>query len=157
MLFRSHEWTHTDFGGKKPSDIFREHFITCFIDDKFGVKNREDIGVDIICYECDYPHSDTVWPEAPEYLMRNFVGCSDEDIDKITHLNAMRTYSFDPFKDIPREQCTVGALRAKATHVDTTPRSGGGNRPLAEGETRVVTSADIMKLFAEAGRVKEEA
>jgi len=69
----------------------------------------------------------------------------------------MRTYSFDPFKDIPREQCTVGALRAKATHVDTTPRSGGGNRPLAEGETRVVTSADIMKLFAEAGRVKEEA
>jgi hypothetical protein len=51
----------------------------------------------------------------------------------------------------------VGALRAQAAHVDTTPRSSGGNSPLAEGETRIVTSADIMKLFAEAGRVKEEA
>ena len=147
-----HEWTHTDFGGRKPSDIFREHFITCFIDDKHGVKNRADIGVDIICYECDYPHSDTLWPEAPEYLMGNFAGCSDEDIDKITHLNAMRAYSFDPFKDIAREQCTVGALRAKATHVDTTPRSKPGKRPIAEGDMRVVTSADVMKLFAETGR-----
>ncbi|MGE4652887.1 MAG: amidohydrolase family protein, partial [Myxococcota bacterium] len=26
-----HHWTHQDFGGKKPSDIFREHIITCFI------------------------------------------------------------------------------------------------------------------------------
>jgi len=152
-----HEWTHTDFGGKKPSDIFREHFITCFIDDKFGVKNRHDIGVDIICYECDYPHSDTVWPEAPEYLMRNFDGVPDEDINKITHLNAMRAYSYDPFKHLSKAESTVGALRAKAGHVDTTPRSGGGNRPIAEGDTRIVTSADIMKLFTEAGRIKEEA
>jgi len=151
-----HEWTHTDFGGRKPSDIFREHFITCFIDDRFGVKNRHDIGVDTICYECDYPHSDTVWPEAPEYLMRGFQGVPDEDINKMTHLNAMRTYSFDPFAHLPRAECTVGALRAKATHVDTTPRSGGGNRPVAEGETRVVTSADVIKLFAEAGRRKLE-
>jgi hypothetical protein len=152
-----HQWTHTDFGGRKPSDIFREHFITCFIDDKFGVKNREDIGVDIMCYECDYPHSDTVWPETPEYLMKSFAGVSDEDINKITHLNAMRAYSFDPFQHIPREQCTVAALRAQATHVDTQPRSGGGNRPIAEGDTRVVTSADVMKLFAEAGRRREPA
>ena len=152
-----HEWTHTDFGGRKPSDIFREHFITCFIDDKFGVKNRDDIGVDIICYECDYPHSDTVWPEAPEYLMRSLGGVSDSDIDKITHLNAMRFYSFDPFKHLPREQCTVGALRAKATTVDTGARSGGGNRPIPEGEQRIVTSADVIKLFQAAGRAAEPA
>jgi predicted TIM-barrel fold metal-dependent hydrolase len=149
-----HEWTHTDFGGRKPSDVFREHFITCFIDDRFGVKNRSDIGVDIICYECDYPHSDTLWPEAPEHLMRNFVGCTDQDINKMTHLNAMRTYSFDPFKSLPRSDCTVGALRAKATHVDTVPRSSGGKRPIAEGVPRVVTSGDVVKMFADAGRSK---
>jgi predicted TIM-barrel fold metal-dependent hydrolase len=152
-----HEWTHTDFGGRKPSDIFREHFITCFIDDKFGVKNRHDIGVDIICYECDYPHSDTVWPEAPEYLMRSLEGVPDEDIDKMTHLNAMRTYSFDPFSHLPREACTVGALRAQATGVDTTVRSSGGNRPIPEGDPRIVTSADVMKLFQAAGRKAETA
>jgi predicted TIM-barrel fold metal-dependent hydrolase len=152
-----HEWTHTDFGGRKPSDIFREHFITCFIDDKFGVKNRADIGVDIICYECDYPHSDTVWPEAPEYLTRSFQGVSDEDINKITHLNAMRTYSFDPFRQLPRAECTVAGLRAKAGHVDTQTRASGGARPIPEGETRVVTSGDVIKMFAAAGRQPEPA
>jgi predicted TIM-barrel fold metal-dependent hydrolase len=152
-----HEWTHTDFGGRKPSDIFREHFLTCFIDDKFGVKNRADVGIDTICYECDYPHSDTVWPEAPEYLMRNFDGVSDEDINKITHLNAMRAYSFDPFKHLARAECTVGGLRAKAKHVDTAARSGGGNRPIAAGDTRIVTSADVMKMFVAAGRSTEPA
>ena len=147
-----HEWTHTDFGGRKPSDIFREHFITCFIDDKFGIKNRHDVGVDIICYECDYPHSDTVWPDVPEYLMKNFEGVPDDEINKITHLNAMRVYHFDPFRHVPRDQATVGALRAQARHVVTAPQSGAGNRPIPEGETRIVTSADVMKLFASAGR-----
>ena len=146
-----HEWTNTDFGGRRPSDIFREHFICCFIDDHFGVKNRTDVGVDIICYECDYPHSDSLWPNSPEHLMRNFVGCTDEDIHKMSHLNAMRAYSFDPFKHIPREQCTVGALRAQAAHVDTLPKSSGGKRPI-EGGPRIVTSGDVVKMFIEAGR-----
>jgi predicted TIM-barrel fold metal-dependent hydrolase len=150
-----HEWTHTNFGSKKPSDVFREHFITCFIDDRFGIKNRHEVGVDTICYECDYPHSDTLWPEAPEYLMRSLAGVPDDEIDKITHLNAMRTYSFDPFKHIPREQCTVGALRAQARHVDTTPRPAAGNRPVDEGVTRVVTSADVLKLFREVGLIPQ--
>ena len=149
-----HEWTHTSFGGRKPSDIFREHFVTCFIDDKFGVKNRHDIGVDIICYECDYPHSDTVWPKTPEYLAQSFHGVPDDDINKMTHLNAMRIYSFDPFSSLSRDQCTVGALRAKAGHVDTTARSAPGRRPLEEGETRIVTSGDIVKLFQAARPVR---
>jgi hypothetical protein len=37
---------------------------------------------------------------------------SDLDVDKITHLNAMRAFRYDPFVHRPREQCTVGALRA---------------------------------------------
>lgn len=147
-----HQWTHTNFHGKKPSDVFREHFITCFIDDKFGIKNRHDIGVDNICYECDYPHSDTVWPEVPEYLMKSFVGVPDDEINKMTHLNAMRLYKFDPFSILGRENCTVGALRAlaQAKGVDTSPVSQGGPAPLAEGEARrIVTSGDVMRMFAE--------
>ena len=41
--------------------------------------------------------------------------CSDEDIDKITHANAMRLYKFDPFTTLGgQENCNVGALRAQA-------------------------------------------
>ena len=58
-----HHWTHHDFpGGKRPSDVFREHVLGCFIDDAAGVRSRDLIGVDNITWECDYPHSDTTWP-----------------------------------------------------------------------------------------------
>ena len=50
-------------------------------------------------------------------------GVSDEEIDKMTHLNAMRLFQYDPFSHFAREDCTVGALRANALDVDTAPRS----------------------------------
>ncbi|MCV7023114.1 amidohydrolase family protein, partial [Mycolicibacterium novocastrense] len=33
-------WTGQDFGGKLPSEVFREHFLTCFIADPVGVATR---------------------------------------------------------------------------------------------------------------------
>ncbi|WP_216906012.1 amidohydrolase family protein [Nocardia noduli] len=118
-------WTHQDFGGKRPSEVFREHFLTCFISDPIGVKNRHEIGVDNMCWEMDYPHSDSMWPGAPEELERVFAtyDVPDDEIDKITHQNAMRWYSFDPFQHIPREQATVGALRKAAEGHDVSIRA----------------------------------
>ena len=141
-------WTHVDFGKKLPSDVFREHFITCFIDDQFGLRNRDAIGIDIICYECDYPHSDCVWPNSPELLHASLKALPDHEINAVTHLNAMREFHYDPFSILGRENCTVGALRALAKDVDVTPKSLGGGRPLEEGVKRRVTSGDVMKLFA---------
>ncbi len=34
-------WTGQDFGKQKPSEVFRDHFLTCFIADPVGVKLRE--------------------------------------------------------------------------------------------------------------------
>jgi len=86
-----------------PSQVFKERVVTCFIDDAAGVKNRHDIGIDMITWECDYPHSDCTWPTSPERLMKSLDGVPDDEIDKMTHLNAMRHYQFDPFSVIPRE------------------------------------------------------
>ena len=60
-----HLWTGQDFGDQLPSEVFREHFLTCFIADPVGIKLRDDIGIDNIAWECDYPHSDSSWPERP--------------------------------------------------------------------------------------------
>jgi predicted TIM-barrel fold metal-dependent hydrolase len=113
-------WTQQDFGGKLPSEIFRERFLVCFISDAVGVELRHKIGVDNMCWEADYPHSDSMWPEAPEELNAVFTGAnvSDADVRKITHENAMRWYSFDPFAHVPKEQATVGALRRAAGDHD---------------------------------------
>jgi hypothetical protein len=94
--------------------------MTCFISDPVGVKNRHMIGIDNICWEMDYPHSDSMWPGAPEELGAVFdtYDVPDDEINKITHENAMRLYHFDPFEHIPREQATVGALRRQAEGHD---------------------------------------
>jgi predicted TIM-barrel fold metal-dependent hydrolase len=150
-VYQHHKaWTHQDFGDKLPSDVFREQVVTCFIDDAFGLKNRHEIGIDMITWECDYPHSDTTWPEAPEILKRCLDGVPDDEIDKITHLNAMKHFNFDPFKDIPRENCTVGALRALAEGVDLSPLVGVGGNPAQLEPGQVITTADIMRQVAPA-------
>ncbi len=122
-----HLWTGADFGDRLPSQVFREHVQGCFIDDVTGLRNRDVIGIDMIAWECDYPHSDSTWPQAPEVLMKSLeaAGLNDEEIEKVTWQNAARWYQFDPFEHRPREEATVGALRAKAQDVDTTPREYG--------------------------------
>jgi predicted TIM-barrel fold metal-dependent hydrolase len=149
----SHEqhkaWTHTDFGGKrKPSDAFREHFITCFIDDAFGLANLDAIGEDNVAYECDYPHSDTLWPKSPERLFETIKHLPRRTIDKISHENTLKLYKFDAFGKMGgRENCTVGALREAGKSVNIDERSYGGPAPLAPGETvRTVTSGDLAKM-----------
>jgi len=112
-------WTGQDFGDMLLSQVFSERVVTCFIDDAFGVESRRYLNIDNICWECDYPHSDSTWPQAPEMAMKYLDGVSDSDVNKITHENAMRLFHYDPFSVRPREKCTVAALRAEATDVDT--------------------------------------
>ncbi len=113
-------WTKAQFGDMLPSQKARECFTFCFIDDKSGVADRERIGVDAICWECDYPHSDSSWPHSPEALAKHFDDTvSDDDIAKMTHRNAMRTFRYDPFAHRSTERCTVAALRAEAADVTT--------------------------------------
>ena len=113
-------WTHQNFGGKVPSEVFREHFLTCFISDKVGVQLRNMIGIDNIAWEADYPHSDSMWPGAPEELwdVLSLNNVPDDEINKMTYENSMRWYSFDPFTHIPKDQATVGALRKAAEGHD---------------------------------------
>ncbi len=152
-------WTHNHFGGMKPSERFRKHFMLCFIDDPYGLKNLDQLNEDMVAYECDYPHSDTLWPECPENLWKSIQHLTPEQINKITHLNAMRHFNFDPFKHTAKEELSVGALRAKAAAagVDTTPVSYSGARPLAEGEAvRRITSGDLAKMFAHHSEVEKK-
>jgi predicted TIM-barrel fold metal-dependent hydrolase len=113
-------WTQSEFGGKLPSEVFRERFLTCFITDAVGVELRNEIGIDNICWECDYPHSDGLWPDAPEVLWDALqrYNVPDSDINKMTHENAMRWYQFDPFRYLPKEQATAGARRASVAGHD---------------------------------------
>ncbi|MCX4097104.1 amidohydrolase family protein [Nocardia sp. alder85J] len=123
--YTNQKWLRRDFGGKLPSEVFREHVMACYVTDPTALTYRDKVGMDIIAWECDFPHSDSLWPDAPEFVLNelNAAGASDEDINKITWENACRFLEWDPFAHIPKEQATVGALRAQATDVDLSIRS----------------------------------
>jgi predicted TIM-barrel fold metal-dependent hydrolase len=144
-----HEWTGQDFGGRLPSDVFRTHFLTCFINDPVGVEMRHKIGIDNICWEMDYPHSDTSWPEPGEDLLRQAAaapgGVSDDDLEKMAWRNALRWYHWDPFAHRPKERCTVGALRAESPGHDVSIRSYDTGR-----HVRTHPGIDIGELAASA-------
>ena len=140
-----HVWTNQDFGDKLPSQVFNENILTCFIDDAVGMEVRHHLNPDHIHWECDYPHSDSTWPTSPETAMKYLDGLPEDDINHITHLNAMENFKFDAFSHIPREQCTVGALRAQATDVDTTPVSHGIDKFQDEG---IVTAMTLVERIA---------
>jgi predicted TIM-barrel fold metal-dependent hydrolase len=120
-------WTHASFGDKLPSEVFMERIVLCFIEDEFGARNAREIGTHRICIETDYPHSDAIWPNAPEVLHKTFdqTDLTDHEINQMTHLNAMEFFRFDPFSIRPREKATVGALRAEAAGHDVSIQSKG--------------------------------
>ena len=130
---QQHIWTGQEFGEKKPSEVFLEHVYSCFITDKTAIKNRYDCGIDNMTWEMDYPHSDSSWPHAAQRLWDELKDIPRADIDKITHLNAMKCYSFDPFRHLARQDCTVGALTDKAKHVDLSYLDVGGVSARASG------------------------
>jgi predicted TIM-barrel fold metal-dependent hydrolase len=126
-VYENHNiWTGTDFGDRLPSEVFREHFIACFITDSAGLRMLDLIGPEIVCVETDYPHSDSTWPLTPERLATQLARLDADTIAAVTHRNAMRLFNFDPFERIEPAAATVGALRAQAGHVDVGPTQPRG-------------------------------
>ena len=68
-------WTGQDWLAVCPSEVFRERIVTCFIDDPVGVTLRHRVGLDNVCWEADYPHSDSTWPVSPRPCGSPWTGC----------------------------------------------------------------------------------
>lgn len=123
--YTNQRWLGHDFNGMLPSEIFKAHSLACYVTDPTALKVRHDIGLDIIAWECDYPHSDAIWPNAPEFVHAEMekVGIPDDEMNKILYQNSARFFGIDPFQHISKEDATVGALRASSPDVSTEIRS----------------------------------
>ena len=76
--------------------LFRDHVYGTFIEDQAGLRLLDIIGEDNVMLECDYPHSDSTWPETIT-LARKWLGHLPEDVQhKIAIGNAARVYNFTP-------------------------------------------------------------
>jgi predicted TIM-barrel fold metal-dependent hydrolase len=73
-----------------PSTYAAGRLFGCFFEDTFGLKVRNDIGLDSITFECDYPHADSTWPDTKDYFEKITAGLDDDDVYKIARGNAIR-------------------------------------------------------------------
>ena len=106
-------------------DVFREHFLTCFINDPVGVELRHHIGIDNICWELDYPHSDSTWPNPGEELHRRCAADVPDDEHQQDHLRERACAGTRSTRSPSgrKEQCTVAALRAESPGHDVSIKS----------------------------------
>jgi len=94
QTWERHRWYQNINKEVRPSDLFREHIYGCFIDDLEGVVRRHKVGIDNIMWECDYPHSDSNWPNSREYIGKLLQDVPDDEAHKIVEWNARRLFDF---------------------------------------------------------------
>jgi len=69
----------------------------CIFDDRTGLRNRDVVGIDQICFETDYPHADSTFPHSKETLAK-IAGESDldqEELYKLARGNAIRAFGLE--------------------------------------------------------------
>lgn len=79
----------------KPSEYFQRQLYATFIDDRFGVAHRHDIGVENMLWSSDFPHSATFWPHSREKISLDFEDVGEADKHKILWHNTAKLYGFD--------------------------------------------------------------
>ena len=96
--------TTTDQNGRARLLMLAQKFIELAggsSSDHVLAKLIDEFNIDNVCWESDYPHSDSTWPNGPEVLEELFAPLSELQINKITHENAMRHFQFDPYSIRP--------------------------------------------------------
>ena len=76
----------------KPSSYIHHRIYGCVFDDEIGLKNRDAIGMDQICFETDYPHADSTFPHSKKVAsdICTQAGLDEEETWKFLRGNAIR-------------------------------------------------------------------
>jgi predicted TIM-barrel fold metal-dependent hydrolase len=77
-----------------PSSYVAGRIFGCMFDDETGLRNREAIGMDQICFETDYPHADSTFPHSKEVLgsICAKAGLDADETYKLARGNAIRAF-----------------------------------------------------------------
>lgn len=88
---RHRHWTKLRLP-EKPSHYFQRQVRATFIEDPVGVRERRTIGISVIMWSNDYPHSDSTWPHSRKAIDEQFAGVPAADRDAMVYGNAAALY-----------------------------------------------------------------
>jgi len=96
-VWEHHEsWQHSrELVPEPPSTYYYGRIFGCFTQDEHGLKSLDEVGVNNICFETDYPHTDTTWPNSREYVEKILAGFDDEVVYKVLRGNAITMLDLD--------------------------------------------------------------
>ena len=79
----------------RPSEVIRRQMYANFWFETEGLKMRDDIGVDNIMWESDFPHVTAYYPRSAEVADGMVEDVPDEERRKIMYENALRVYQVE--------------------------------------------------------------
>ena len=94
---------HEDVGGVElanpPSSYVRDRVYGCIFDDMHGLRSRHEVGMDVILFECDYPHANGTWPHSVDVVRRMIAetNLTPEETTKLVRGNAIACYGLGRF------------------------------------------------------------
>jgi predicted TIM-barrel fold metal-dependent hydrolase len=89
-------WQHSkERVPEPPSTYYYGRVFGCFTADYHGLHSLDAVGPDNICFETDYPHTDTTWPNSKEYAEKMLADFDDEVAYKVLRGNAIRMLELD--------------------------------------------------------------
>jgi len=80
---------------RAPSEYFHQNVSACLVHDPFGMRHADEIGVDRILAETDYPHPDTHWPNSRKVIDEYLEPLSPEDRTKVLRTNAEKLFHLE--------------------------------------------------------------
>ena len=82
-----------------PSSYIHNHIWGCIFDDEIGLKNRDVIGMEQICFEVDFPHADTTFPHTLAVATKicEKANLSAEEIYLLMRGNAIKCFGLERF------------------------------------------------------------
>jgi predicted TIM-barrel fold metal-dependent hydrolase len=91
-------WHRSRYDGvncsRLPSEVFAQNFWVCMVADRYAIINRHLIGLEKLCWECDFPHNDSNWPESRKVLADAVYDIPDTEARMIGETNARNLYNF---------------------------------------------------------------
>jgi predicted TIM-barrel fold metal-dependent hydrolase len=82
-----------------PTSYIRGRVYGCIFDDEAGLAMRDRIGMDQICFETDYPHADSTFPnsEAVAIEICSKAGLDEAETYKLLRGNAIQAFGLERF------------------------------------------------------------
>src|ERR687893_522872 len=82
-----------------PTSYIPGRIYGCIFDDEIGLRNRDVIGIDQICFETDYPHADSTFPHSKKVAddICTQAGLDETETYKLLRGNAIEAFGLGRF------------------------------------------------------------